>query len=104
MVRIEAYDVVVSTFVYIFFIITMIFIFLYLFIILFFFLQKDSNNEHLDKMVKQHSCMLDLCGSMKGCAIAQGRHLFMEGDLKFKDNNSKVIIKLNIFTLTPNKK
>lgn len=35
--------------------------------------------------------MFDLCGPMKGCASTQGRHLFMEGDLKFKDNINKVI-------------
>lgn len=34
--------------------------------------------------------MFDLCGPMKGCALTQGRHLFMEGDLKFKDNINKV--------------
>lgn len=34
--------------------------------------------------------MFDLCGPMKGCATTQGRHLFMEGDLKFKDNINKV--------------
>lgn len=52
---------------------------------------QDSNNEHLDKMAKQYSSMFDLCGPMKGCAATQGRHLFMEGDLKFKDNINKVI-------------
>lgn len=52
---------------------------------------QDSNNEHLDKMAKQYSSMFDLCGPMKGCATTQGRHLFMEGDLKFKDNINKVI-------------
>lgn len=34
--------------------------------------------------------MFDLCGPMKGCAATQGRHLFMEGDLKYKDNINKV--------------
>lgn len=42
-------------------------------------------------MAKQYSSMFDLCGPMKGCAATQGRHLFMEGDLKFKDNINKVI-------------
>lgn len=53
---------------------------------------QDSNNEHLDKLAKQYSIMFDLCGPMKGCAATQGRHLFMEGDLKFKDNINKVCI------------
>lgn len=34
--------------------------------------------------------MFDLCGPMKGCATTQGRHLFMEGDLKYKDSINKV--------------
>lgn len=34
--------------------------------------------------------MFDLCGPMKGCATTQERHLFMEGDLRYKDNISKV--------------
>lgn len=50
----------------------------------------DSNNEHLDKLVKQYCKMFDLCAPMKGCALGQGRHLFMEGDLKYKDNMGKV--------------
>ncbi|KAG4069026.1 hypothetical protein HA402_008337 [Bradysia odoriphaga] len=58
----------------------------------------DSNNEHLDKMAKQYSSMFDLCGPMKGCAATQGRHLFMEGDLKFKDNINKVDV--HCFLLT----
>lgn len=41
-------------------------------------------------MVKQYSGMFDLCGPMKGCVVAQGRHLFMEGDLKYKDHLNKV--------------
>ena len=41
-------------------------------------------------MVRQHSVMFDLCAPMKGCVTAPERHLFMEGDLKFKDNVSKV--------------
>lgn len=52
--------------------------------------QQDSNNEHLDKLSKQYSHMFDLCGPMKGCASTHGRHLFMEGDLKYKDNINKV--------------
>lgn len=34
--------------------------------------------------------MFDLCEPMKGCALQQVRHLFIEGDLRFKDINSKV--------------
>lgn len=34
--------------------------------------------------------MFDLSGPMSGCAVTQCRHLFIEGDLKFKDNISKV--------------
>lgn len=41
-------------------------------------------------MVKQHNTMFDLCEPMKGCALQQVRHLFIEGDLRFKDINSKV--------------
>lgn len=55
-----------------------------------FFSPQDCNNEHLDKLSKQYSCMFDLCGPMKGCATTQGRHLFMEGDLKYKDSINKV--------------
>lgn len=51
---------------------------------------QDSNNERLEKLAKQYSTMFDLCGPMKGCATPQGRHLFMEGDLKYKDNVNKV--------------
>lgn len=53
---------------------------------------QDTNNEHLEKMVKQFSCMIDLCGPMKDCLVANGRHLFMEGDLKYKDHLSKVSV------------
>lgn len=54
------------------------------------YLFQDSNNEHLDKITKQYSTMFDLCSPMKGViGVAQGRHLFMEGDLKFKDNLGK---------------
>lgn len=48
----------------------------------------DSNNEHLDKMVKQYSTMLDLSLPMHG--TVEGRKLFLEGDLKFKDSLGKV--------------
>lgn len=41
-------------------------------------------------MVKQYNSMFDLCEPMKGCALQQVRHLFIEGDLRFKDINSKV--------------
>ena len=35
--------------------------------------------------------MFDLCAPMKGCSSSQGRYLFLEGDLKYKDNISKVL-------------
>lgn len=34
--------------------------------------------------------MFDLSAPIKGCAVAAGRHLFMEGDLKLKDSQGKV--------------
>lgn len=34
--------------------------------------------------------MFDLSAPMKGCVLNQGRYLFLEGDLKFKDNIGKV--------------
>lgn len=34
--------------------------------------------------------MFDLCAPMKGCVVNQGRYLFLEGDMKYKDNVSKV--------------
>ncbi|KAI9588250.1 hypothetical protein GQX74_004096 [Glossina fuscipes] len=49
----------------------------------------DTNNDHLDKLIKQYSQMFDLCGPMKGCASQHVRHLFMEGDHKYKDNHGK---------------
>ncbi|XP_016955500.1 uncharacterized protein LOC108028292 isoform X5 [Drosophila biarmipes] len=49
----------------------------------------DTNNEMLDKLIKQHSQMFDLCAPMRGCPAYQVRHLFMEGDHKFKDNLGK---------------
>ncbi|XP_017481819.1 PREDICTED: pleckstrin homology domain-containing family G member 5 isoform X5 [Rhagoletis zephyria] len=58
----------------------------------------DTNNEHLDKMVKQYSQMFDLCAPMKGCPAHQVRHLFMEGDHKFKDNLGKADV--HCFLLT----
>uniref|UniRef100_A0A336MBR1 CSON009190 protein n=1 Tax=Culicoides sonorensis TaxID=179676 RepID=A0A336MBR1_CULSO len=58
----------------------------------------DTNNEHLEKMVKQFSSMIDLCGPMRDCPVAHGRHLFMEGDLKFKDHLSKIDV--HCFLLT----
>ncbi|KAM7358764.1 uncharacterized protein ACRADG_003612 isoform 6-T6 [Cochliomyia hominivorax] len=58
----------------------------------------DTNNEHLEKMIKQYSQMFDLCGPMKGCASQHVRHLFMEGDHKYKDNLGKV--EVHCFLLT----
>ncbi|XP_036216592.2 serine-rich adhesin for platelets isoform X3 [Bactrocera oleae] len=58
----------------------------------------DTNNEHLDKMIKQYSKMFDLCAPMKGCPAHQVRHLFMEGDHKFKDNLGKTDV--HCFLLT----
>ncbi|XP_026832215.1 uncharacterized protein LOC6545787 isoform X4 [Drosophila erecta] len=49
----------------------------------------DTNNEMLDKLIKQHSQMFDLCAPMRGCPAYHVRHLFMEGDHKFKDNLGK---------------
>ncbi|BFF98310.1 uncharacterized protein DMAD_06498 [Drosophila madeirensis] len=49
----------------------------------------DTNNEGLDKLIKQHSQMFDLCAPMRGCPSYHVRHLFMEGDHKFKDNLGK---------------
>lgn len=43
----------------------------------------------LDKLIKQHSQMFDLCAPMRGVPAYQVRHLFMEGDHKFKDNLGK---------------
>ncbi|XP_038108949.1 uncharacterized protein LOC6040082 isoform X2 [Culex quinquefasciatus] len=56
----------------------------------------DSNNEHLDKMVKQYSTMLDLSLPMHG--TVEGRKLFLEGDLKFKDSLGKMDV--HCFLLT----
>ncbi|XP_055387911.1 pleckstrin homology domain-containing family G member 5 [Condylostylus longicornis] len=49
----------------------------------------ETNNEQLEKLVKQYSQMFDLCAPMKGCSSQHCRHLFMEGDLKLKDSASK---------------
>lgn len=57
---------------------------------------KDSNNESLEKLIKAYSQMFDLCAPMKGCVISQGRYLFLEGDMKYKDNNAKVNIEIKI--------
>ncbi|XP_073842649.1 uncharacterized protein isoform X5 [Musca autumnalis] len=58
----------------------------------------DTNNEHLEKMIKQYSQMFDLCAPMKGCASQHVRHLFMEGDHKYKDNLGKADV--HCFLLT----
>ncbi|XP_037938979.1 uncharacterized protein LOC119672089 isoform X2 [Teleopsis dalmanni] len=58
----------------------------------------DTNNEQLEKMIKQYSQMFDLCAPMKGCPAHQVRHLFMEGDHKFKDNLGKADV--HCFLLT----
>uniref|UniRef100_A0A182YIT7 Uncharacterized protein n=1 Tax=Anopheles stephensi TaxID=30069 RepID=A0A182YIT7_ANOST len=49
----------------------------------------DVNNETLDRMVKQHSIMFDLCQPMRG--IDHGRKVFVEGDLKYKDGTGKIV-------------
>ncbi|XP_030373022.1 uncharacterized protein LOC115623000 isoform X2 [Scaptodrosophila lebanonensis] len=58
----------------------------------------DTNNESLDKLIKQHSQMFDLCAPMRGCPVQHVRHLFMEGDHRFKDNLGKVDV--HCFLLT----
>lgn len=55
-----------------------------------FSLYQDTNNEHLEKLIKQYSKMFDLAAPMKGCVLNQGRYLFLEGDMKYKDSISKV--------------
>lgn len=52
---------------------------------------QESHNETLDKLVKEMSAMFDLCAPMKGCSLTDSRNLFMEGDLKFKDNFDKKV-------------
>uniref|UniRef100_A0A182PLU3 DH domain-containing protein n=1 Tax=Anopheles epiroticus TaxID=199890 RepID=A0A182PLU3_9DIPT len=49
----------------------------------------ESNNETLDRLVKQHSIMFDLCQPMRG--IEHGRKVFVEGDLKYKDGTGKIV-------------
>uniref|UniRef100_A0A1B0ACS0 Uncharacterized protein n=1 Tax=Glossina pallidipes TaxID=7398 RepID=A0A1B0ACS0_GLOPL len=58
----------------------------------------ETNNEHLSKLIKQYSQMFDLCGAMKDRAPQHVRHLFMEGDHKYKDNHSKANV--HCFLLT----
>lgn len=49
--------------------------------------------------------MFDLCGPMKGCATPQERHLFMEGDLRYKDSTSKVrLFRFSLFPSTAHRK
>uniref|UniRef100_A0AAG5DSU3 DH domain-containing protein n=1 Tax=Anopheles atroparvus TaxID=41427 RepID=A0AAG5DSU3_ANOAO len=56
----------------------------------------DSNNETLDRMVKQHSVMFDLCQPLRG--IDHGRKVFVEGDLKYKDSTGKMDVHCFLFT------
>lgn len=49
---------------------------------------QDTTNKNLEKLVKQHCTMFDLCAPMRGCASLLYRHLFMEGDLKYDDNTT----------------
>uniref|UniRef100_A0ABK8FVG2 DH domain-containing protein n=1 Tax=Anopheles gambiae TaxID=7165 RepID=A0ABK8FVG2_ANOGA len=56
----------------------------------------DSNNETLDRLVKQHSIMFDLCQPMRG--IDHGRKVFVEGDLKYKDGTGKMDVHCFLFT------
>ncbi|XP_052895183.1 pleckstrin homology domain-containing family G member 5 isoform X2 [Anopheles moucheti] len=56
----------------------------------------DANNETLERMVKQHSIMFDLCQPMRG--IDHGRKVFVEGDLKFKDSTGKMDVHSFLFT------
>ncbi|XP_035896851.1 uncharacterized protein LOC118505315 isoform X5 [Anopheles stephensi] len=56
----------------------------------------DVNNETLDRMVKQHSIMFDLCQPMRG--IDHGRKVFVEGDLKYKDGTGKMDVHCFLFT------
>ncbi|XP_031617991.1 pleckstrin homology domain-containing family G member 5-like isoform X2 [Contarinia nasturtii] len=58
----------------------------------------DTNNENMEKLLKQHCTMFDLCGPMIGVAQPNGRHLFMEGDLRYKDSTTKVDV--HCFLLT----
>ncbi|XP_058458066.1 uncharacterized protein LOC131434863 isoform X2 [Malaya genurostris] len=56
----------------------------------------DCNSENLEKMVKHYSTMFDLCLPMLG--TGEGRKLFLEGDLKFKDSLGKMDV--HCFLLT----
>uniref|UniRef100_A0A182W3X1 DH domain-containing protein n=1 Tax=Anopheles minimus TaxID=112268 RepID=A0A182W3X1_9DIPT len=56
----------------------------------------DANNETLERMVKQHSIMFDLCLPMRG--IDHGRKVFVEGDLKYKDSTGKMDVHCFLFT------
>ncbi|XP_055692715.1 pleckstrin homology domain-containing family G member 5 isoform X2 [Lutzomyia longipalpis] len=49
----------------------------------------EKSGDTLDCMAKQYSSMFDLCDPIEGCAVETRRHLFMEGDLKFKDSTGK---------------
>ncbi|XP_035790420.1 uncharacterized protein LOC118465883 isoform X2 [Anopheles albimanus] len=56
----------------------------------------ESNNETLERFVKQHSIMFDLCQPMRG--IDHGRKVFVEGDLKYKDSTGKMDVHCFLFT------
>ncbi|XP_050094288.1 uncharacterized protein LOC126576987 isoform X2 [Anopheles aquasalis] len=56
----------------------------------------ESNNETLERLVKQHSIMFDLCQPMRG--IDHGRKVFVEGDLKYKDSTGKMDVHCFLFT------
>ncbi|XP_058065688.1 pleckstrin homology domain-containing family G member 5 [Anopheles bellator] len=56
----------------------------------------EANNESLDRLVKQHSIMFDLCQPMRG--IDHCRKVFVEGDLKYKDSTGKMDVHCFLFT------
>uniref|UniRef100_A0A2M4CSM2 Putative guanine nucleotide exchange factor n=1 Tax=Anopheles darlingi TaxID=43151 RepID=A0A2M4CSM2_ANODA len=56
----------------------------------------EANNETLERFVKQHSIMFDLCQPMRG--IDHGRKVFVEGDLKYKDSTGKMDVHCFLFT------
>ncbi|XP_052873511.1 pleckstrin homology domain-containing family G member 5 [Anopheles cruzii] len=56
----------------------------------------EANNETLDRLVKQHSIMFDLCQPMRG--IDHCRKVFVEGDLKYKDSTGKMDVHCFLFT------
>ncbi|XP_049540187.1 uncharacterized protein LOC125954159 isoform X4 [Anopheles darlingi] len=56
----------------------------------------EANNETLERLVKQHSIMFDLCQPMRG--IDHGRKVFVEGDLKYKDSTGKMDVHCFLFT------